>query len=200
MENISATVSSHIDKLWDAANSKDNYDWSIKEYKTPRVDLDCTKMKKEREQKEFLEKVWKREEHYPSPIEKYDSKGNLVLPERGNYFDILVKKKDYGYSPVNEEKIKRKHSNHKRSFNEENSIIDVVEVNRDKKKAVLYKEDRETVFDDIVKEAKKSEKLYPHKENFIRKLKEEIEKEKSASIKNVSDILKEKYKNKGSIA
>jgi len=200
MENIHTTEHTQIDKLWDAVNAGENNDWSIREYKTPRVDIDCVKRKKERIQNEFLEKVWKGKDHYISPKENYDSKGNVIIPERENYFDMLVKKKDYGYSPENQDKIEKRHSNHKRSFIEERNVIDVVEVNRDKDKAGLYKANRETVFDDLVTEIKKSEKFYPHKEKMIQKLKEEVQKEKSASIKNISEILKEKYKNKGSIA
>jgi hypothetical protein len=200
MENIPATEYHQINNLWNAVNAADNNSWAIKEYKSPRVDIDCVKRKKEREQIEFFEEVFKGQQKYPNPKEKYDSKGNSIIPERGNYFDILVKKKDYGYSDTDNEKIKKRHSNHNRSFNEENSIVDVVEVNRDKKKAFFYKEDRETIFDDIITEAEKSEKLYPHKENIIKILKEEIKKEKSAIIKNLSEILKDKYKNKGSIA
>lgn len=200
MENIPATDFPHIDKLWSAVNAVENHDWTIKEYKTPRVDIDCVKRKKEREQKEFFEKVWKEKKRYPSPLQKYDSKGSIKIPEKENYFDMIIKKKDFGYSPENEEKLKKRHSNHNRSFNDEKSVIDFAEVNKDKNKAVLYKDDRETVFDDIVTEAKKSEKLYPHKESLIKKLKEEVEKEKSASIKSISEILKEKYKNKSSLA
>jgi len=200
MEYIPNSELPHIEKLWNAANCKFDNDWTIKEYRSPPLNVDCVKKKKERLQTEFFEKVWKGKQKYPKPIEKYDSKGNVIIPERGNYFEELAKKKDFGYSEENNQSIKKRHSGHNRSFNEENSIIEVVEPNFDKQKAVLYKEDRETVFDDIILSVKKSEEVFKHKEDLVKKLKEEIEKEKSANIKSLSELIKEKYHNRGSMS
>ncbi len=200
MENsISNNDYSQIERLWDASYNIEQNDWSIKEYKAPPLNINCVKQKKEREQKEFFDQVLLRKEHYPKAEEKYDNKGNLIIPERGSFFDEMIKKKDFGYSDENKEKIKQKHINHKRTFNDTVNIIDVVEVNNDKNKAPLYRDIRQTIFDEIEKNIKKSEKIYPFKADMVKKLKEEIEKEKSSSIKEISEIIKKKYEKRGSI-
>lgn len=169
-------------------------------YKVPSLYVDCTKQKKDRDQAEFLEQVWKRKKSYPKQPEKLDKKGNVILPNRDNYFEILTKSHDFGYSSEKEENLKKLHSSHGRNYPSPRNVIEKVDIIKEKEKAKLYKADRETVFDDMIYEEKKNQNIYPHMVNIVTKIKEELIKEKSENLKNLSEKIKEKYKNNGSLA
>ena len=131
---------------------------NLKSYKVPTLHVDCIKQKKDREQAEYLEQVWKRKKSYPKQTEKLDIKGNVILPYRGNYLDILTKSHDFGHSSEKEENLKKLHSSHGRNYPSPRNIIEKVDIIKEKEKAKLYKADRETVFDDMIYEEKKKSK------------------------------------------
>lgn len=191
-------VYNQIEKLWDISNTENNSDWGIKGYKVPPLNIDLAKNKKDREEYEIYEEFLKHKKSYTKVNEKYDRDGNIKVPQKESYFDTLVKQNSYEFNEDKEIRLKRKHSDHNRHFNDEKDIINTVKVVKEKEKSILYREERETIFDELIKNQEKNEEVPSYKENIIKKVKDEIENEHSRNIKSLNEVIKEKYKNKGS--
>lgn len=183
----------NMDNLWNMLSSE-NEQFGIKGYKVPEQNIDCSKSKKEKEQFEFLEKVWKGKEFYPKPKEIYDKDGKPIPTKKPNYLDDILKVQNYGYSKEKEETLKELYKNKNRTYEVDH---DKVVFTNEKEKAKYYKSDRITYFDMLTRNVKKSYEHFPHMEQIIQKAREDIEKSPKKLLS--SDELKVKYSKKGSL-
>lgn len=184
----------NMDNLWNIISSDNSGQFGIAGYVVPPRTVDCQKIKKDRDQLEFMEKVWKGKERYPKPKEILDKEGKVIPAKRPNFFEEMQKALNFGYSKEKEDAIKEKYSSKNREYQVDPEKIQII---KDKDKAKFYRYDRITYFDMLVKNGKKSYEHYPHMEQIIEKAKEEIA--KSPKKKMFSEELKEKYDKRGSL-
>ena len=183
----------NMDNLWDMISS-DNQQFGIAGYVVPPRNVDCLKSKKDKEQLEFMEKIWKGKQLYPKPKEILDKDGKIIPAKRPNYFEELQKSKNFGYSKEKEEALKELYKNKNRPFNVDPDKLEII---KEKEKAKIYRYDRITYFDSLVRNGKKSYEHYPHMEQIVQKTKEEME--KSPKKMMYSEETKLKYSKKGSL-
>lgn len=184
----------NMDNLWDIISSDNSGQFGIAGYVVPPRSVDCQKQKKDREQLEFMGKVWKGKQLYPKPKEILDKEGKVIPPKRPNYFEELQKAQNFGYSKEKEDVIKEKYSSKNRAYQVDPERLEVI---KEKEKAKFYRFDRVTYFEMLVKQGKKSYEHYPHMEQIIEKTKEEIAKSPKKIM--LSEELKQKYNKRGSL-
>jgi len=184
----------NMDNLWDIISSDNSGQFGIPGYVVPPRTVDCQKIKKDRDQLEFMERVWKGKQLYPKPKEIFDKEGILIPPKRPNFFDDMQKALNFGYSKEKEDAIKDKYSSKNRPYQVDPDKLEII---KEKDKAKFYRFDRVTYFDMLMKEGEKSYKHHPHMEQIIEKTKEEIA--KSPKKMTLSEELKQKYSKRGSL-
>jgi hypothetical protein len=184
----------NMENIWDIISSDNSGQFGIPGYVVPPRTVDCQKIKKNRDQLEFMEIVWKGKQLYPKPKEIFDKDGKLIPAKRPNFFEEMQKAQNFGYSKEKEDAIKEKYSSKNRSYQVDPDKIEIV---KDKNKAKIYRYDRVTYFDSLIKQKKKSYEHYPHMEQIIEKAKEEIA--KSPKKMMLSDELIQKYNKRGSL-
>jgi hypothetical protein len=197
--DISNSEYQKIQELWDSKNI-DKPDDLSRSYKCPKVNIDCRKQKKDREQFELQDKIYKRQERYERHADKFDKEGKVIIPQRGNYFDVVSKLFDYGYNEEKEQELKRHHENYNRIFAEKKDVIERVNIIKEKDKSPLYREDNENYLVQLEKKELRKLEVYPRMEYEIKKIKEKIENEDKKSKKSMSDLIKIKYQKFGSLS
>lgn len=188
-----------VEKLWDIKN----YDRDMgigASYKVPAKNINLRKQKEDRERSELFDNFLKGRARIPSSYKKYDDEGKLIIHKRGNYFEDQAKLKDYGFDKEELEKLTKHHKSYKRKFITNTDVVQKVKVVKSKEKSPLYKHNKEHYLNEMERSEKKKSINYPHMENEIKKIKLEIEKENKMNVKLSGELIKEKYKKKGSFS
>ncbi len=185
---------SNMDNLWNIISSDNSGQFGIDGYIVPPRSVDCYKVKKDRDQLEFMEKVWKGKQVYPKPKENLDKDGKPIPTKRPNFFDEAEKILNFGYSKEKEDLLKEKYSSKNRPFQVDHDKLVVI---NEKEKAKFYRYDRITYFESLMKQGKKSNEHYPHMIQIIEKTKEDIA--KLPKKMTLSEELKLKYSKRGSL-
>jgi len=184
----------NMDNLWNIMSSDNATQFGIDGYICPPRTVDLAKTKKDRDQFEFMEKVWKGKQLYPKPKEVLDKDGKVIPTKRPNFLEDTLKQKNFGYSKEKEEAIKERYTSKNRPYQVDPDKLVII---KDKNKAKYYRFDRVTYFEMLMKNQKKSYQHYPHMEEIITKTKEEIA--NSPKKLSLTEELRQKYNKRGSL-
>lgn len=185
------TPNINMEKMWEDYT---NEGIGVQGYNVPKIQINCAKEKKDKENFEFMEKVWKGKQLYPKAKENYDKDGKLIPVKRPNYFDNLFKSINFGYSKAKENELKELYERKNRPMSIDPNKLVII---KDKNKAKYYKHDRITYFESLIKDMKKNREIHPHMESIIEKVKDDLK--KSPKKPTESEAIRNSYKKRGSL-
>ena len=183
-------------EMWAVMNTDGNPNWGIPGYESPKIYFDHVKQKKDRAIYEMHGEVWNNRGHYPKPKFSLDKDGKEIIPQKLNFIDECIKQSNSCFSKSKFDNyvnfIKDKKG---KTLDEVEGIIKPkVELNKDQKKAKIYRHDRSTTIDEIFINEKKKTTYAPLVQELIDKTKERQAKYASP-LKDVAT----KYKGKTSL-
>jgi hypothetical protein len=184
------------EEMWTAINPESNPNWGIAGYESPKIYFDHRKEKKDREIFEMHTEVWSKRAHYPKGKENLDKDGKVILPQKTNFIDDCIKQSKSCFSKEKFDNFVNNLRDKKGKTLEEIEGIKVAEppINKDPKKAKLYRQERSTYIADIFSNELKKSNHPPNIQELIDKTKE-----RHSKYTTQSPDLKEKYKGKTSL-
>lgn len=187
------------DDMWNVMNSGGSGSWGIDGYESPKIYFDFKKQKLDREKYQLNQAVWAKKQHYPKPKEYLDKDGNKIIPQKKNFIDEHIQWANSNFSKPKFDAYVEMLKEKGKSLEEIEGIKKLAEEKvKDKSKAKIYKHDRSTYIDDIMKRENKMHTVPIDLQEIVEKAKERQAKY-SSPVLSESEKMKIKYKGKSSL-
>ncbi len=158
------------DDMWTLMNKKENNNFGIAGYESPKIYFDHKRKKTDRENWEMHSKVWDQKDHYPKLKLPVDKDGKEILPKRPSFIEEIIKSKKANFSQEKFDKFVEKLKEKGTSIEEFEGIKP--KKSEEPKEVKRSYKDRTTIIAEIFKEENKKHEFPPNLQEVVDKVKE----------------------------